>query len=340
MTNYGAFAFAWDGENRLTGVSSNGVPTASYQYDYMSRRYLKVTGSATNGFLYDGWNLISESKVQGLTSNVSYYVWGLDLSGSLQGAGGIGGLLAAHFGGTTSVSSVFYAFDANGNYYGYRYYMPESGRWASRDPIGEKGSLNVYAFCVDSPISIWDAIGLFPKTKCQKGASDAEAGNSSDPYVKQYVGVLMSNKCAFTINCYECKECLQQGMNTPGDATDPGVGYGPGKGSCRIRICASAIFDYQFTVLLRHELAHCVSYCGGAHQHDCEGSLCLELYAYSSDHHCDIYGGNPTLYRKCLRDSARGSARKTGCVGKTDAEMDAIMTDAFITKCLTTGGKP
>jgi len=116
------------------------------------------------------------------------YVWGLDLSGSLQGAGGIGGLITATF---DSSNTVFYVHDANGNvtellddsgatvaeyvydpfgatvsmtgtmatqnvyrfsskcfdeetglyYYGYRYYSPTTGRWPSRDPIGERGSL-------------------------------------------------------------------------------------------------------------------------------------------------------------------------------------------------------
>jgi len=35
-------------------------------------------------------------------------------------------------------------------YYGYRYYSPELGRWISRDPIEEKGGLNVYAFVNNS----------------------------------------------------------------------------------------------------------------------------------------------------------------------------------------------
>lgn len=41
----------------------------------------------------------------------NHYVWGLDLSGSIQGAGGIGGLLAASLDGST----VAYCHDANGN---------------------------------------------------------------------------------------------------------------------------------------------------------------------------------------------------------------------------------
>jgi len=67
-------------------------------------------------FLYDGWNLIAET-INSATNNsaTNLFVWGLDLSGSLQGAGGIGGLLSATLGGTSSISSIFYAFDANGN---------------------------------------------------------------------------------------------------------------------------------------------------------------------------------------------------------------------------------
>jgi hypothetical protein len=69
MTNCGAFAFSWDGENRLAGVSSNGQVVAGYAYDYMGRRYQKVVGGTTNIFLYDGWAMVRESNVQGLTSN-------------------------------------------------------------------------------------------------------------------------------------------------------------------------------------------------------------------------------------------------------------------------------
>jgi RHS repeat-associated protein len=31
-------------------------------------------------------------------------------------------------------------------YYGYRYYDPVTGRWPSRDPIGEEGGNNLYEF--------------------------------------------------------------------------------------------------------------------------------------------------------------------------------------------------
>jgi len=89
----------------------------------MSRRAQKKVSTFTSGswsltssttYLYDGWNLIKEVKYpepRTLTTESCYYVWGLDLSGSLQGAGGIGGLLARVKDG--SVQN--YTYDGNGN---------------------------------------------------------------------------------------------------------------------------------------------------------------------------------------------------------------------------------
>ena len=111
LTNSGVFAYTWDAENRLVSVSSNGTVLASYKYDYMSRRYQKAAGTTTNTFLYDGWNVISEVSRQSSVVSTNAYTWGMDLSGSLQGAGGIGGLLAARISGT----NVLYCYDANGN---------------------------------------------------------------------------------------------------------------------------------------------------------------------------------------------------------------------------------
>jgi RHS repeat-associated protein len=45
--------------------------------------------------------------------------------------------------------------------YGYRYYDPLTGRWPSRDPIEEKGGLNLYGFVANNPIVYTDNLGLF-----------------------------------------------------------------------------------------------------------------------------------------------------------------------------------
>ncbi|GAA5484539.1 hypothetical protein Hsar01_03783 [Haloferula sargassicola] len=45
-------------------------------------------------------------------------------------------------------------------YYGYRYYHPYLGRWISRDPIGERGGLNLYGFVGNDGVNRWDYLGL------------------------------------------------------------------------------------------------------------------------------------------------------------------------------------
>jgi RHS repeat-associated protein len=199
-------------------------------------------------YVYDGWNMIAESSRgtearwtdgaagcsvgvraraerpnqldhttatgTGLAgaSVVRTQVWGQDLSGTMQGAGGVGGLLAVRHEGQTYVplmdgngnvmglqglggakdgqTVARYDYDAFGNritntapelgedvnpfgfstkftdeetglvYYGYRYYAPEVGRWVSRDPIGEKGGINLYGMVGNDAVNRVDVLGL------------------------------------------------------------------------------------------------------------------------------------------------------------------------------------
>jgi hypothetical protein len=43
----------------------------------------------------------------------------------------------------------------------YRAYDPFSGRWLSRDPAGEKGGINLYAYVGDAPVNYLDPWGLW-----------------------------------------------------------------------------------------------------------------------------------------------------------------------------------
>jgi len=45
---------------------------------------------------------------------------------------------------------------------GHRYYSPELGRWMSRDPIGQRGGVNLLGFALNSPVSTVDALGNMP----------------------------------------------------------------------------------------------------------------------------------------------------------------------------------
>lgn len=219
----GRFTYDWNAENRLTQVTTPGnlpslLPRVKVKssYDHQGRRIVQTIQDyngtdwplrETRRFIYDGWNLIGETRtVTNGTASTNWYVWGLDLSGSIQGAGGVGGLMFAQFPGN---SKNYYAFDGNGNvselvgvngqvrahyeydpfgnsttesgtlaltnpfrfstkywdadtklsYYGYRYYSPGMGRWASRDPIGELGEMNVYSMIENSTVNDVDVIG-------------------------------------------------------------------------------------------------------------------------------------------------------------------------------------
>jgi RHS repeat-associated protein len=51
--------------------------------------------------------------------------------------------------------------------YGYRYYLPELGKWPSRDPIEEEGGVNLYAFVGNDAVNWIDVNGL-ARGKCDK----------------------------------------------------------------------------------------------------------------------------------------------------------------------------
>ena len=90
-------------------------------YDHKGRRVRKTTAEAETTFLYDGWNLIYEREVSGAVTNETPYYWGKDLSGALQGAGGVGGLLYLTIDGVPyvpnydNIGNITRYLDANGN---------------------------------------------------------------------------------------------------------------------------------------------------------------------------------------------------------------------------------
>jgi len=120
LTNDGHWRYTWDAENRLVRMTNyTGVgpqQSLTFEHDWKGRRIHKqvsASGTVTNNvtFVYDGWNPIAQ--LSATNSNViRSYVWGLDLSGSEQGAGGVGGLLEVN---DTANGVHFAAYDGNGN---------------------------------------------------------------------------------------------------------------------------------------------------------------------------------------------------------------------------------
>jgi hypothetical protein len=113
-----------DANRRLNTTSLSASPNASklkldFSYDHQGRRIQKLVSTnsgsgyvaqSTNRFVYDGWNLVAILNPQ--SAVLQSFCWGLDLSGTLQGAGGVGGLLAVN---DTANGVHFCAYDGNGN---------------------------------------------------------------------------------------------------------------------------------------------------------------------------------------------------------------------------------
>jgi RHS repeat-associated protein len=113
-------ALTYDGENRLIKVIT-GSTTVEYIYDAFSRRVAKTVGSTRTYYIYDGWNCVAEFTGAVHTSGTApaltrtfTHTWGLDLSGSMQGAGGVGGLLQTTAHGSLPTHH-YPLYDGNGN---------------------------------------------------------------------------------------------------------------------------------------------------------------------------------------------------------------------------------
>ncbi len=199
LTNDGVRAYTWDEADRLIEVRDLQTDEILVQnrYDGLGRRRERIMASAvgggdpgsTNRYVYDGWLVVAV--LDGDSDVLEQYVHGMDLSGTREGAGGIGGILHVsplpggagggffHYDGNGNVTTITdhqgatisrleydpfgrvlvtdgpyaprYQFSSKEydaatrlNYYGYRYYSPQIGRWINRDPNGERSGLNLY----------------------------------------------------------------------------------------------------------------------------------------------------------------------------------------------------
>ena len=109
--------YIYDDENRLVNVSLAGSYNTSFLYDGLGRLRKRSENSSgtTNEYIYDGMRVIQERDANN-TPTVSY-TRGPDLSTTLEGAGGIGGLLARSSGYSSGnwTTNYFYHADGNGN---------------------------------------------------------------------------------------------------------------------------------------------------------------------------------------------------------------------------------
>ena len=118
MVSDGRHGYEYDSANQLVGITETNSSRSVFAYDGLGRRRIRREYSwVANSwqqtsevrYVYDGMLVIQERDQNG-TPRVTY-TRGADLSGGLQGAGGIGGLLAR----TDGSGSAYYHADGGGN---------------------------------------------------------------------------------------------------------------------------------------------------------------------------------------------------------------------------------
>jgi RHS repeat-associated protein len=176
---------AYDGLSRRI-TSSDGTDTVHYYYDQSWRaveEYLNTDSTPNSRFLWglrSRWDLAKRERNDSGSLNEKRYVLydAMDPVAICDEDGDITQRFEySPFGETTFLNDDFSpdATPADWNWlfhgefrdretgyynYGYRYYNPTTGRWPNRDPIGERGGLNLYGFVGNSPTSRFDRRGL------------------------------------------------------------------------------------------------------------------------------------------------------------------------------------
>lgn len=208
--------FEWDAENRLLAVNYSGTGNRTeYDYDGLGRRIQiveKTSGSVTSTkkFVWVGNRMAEERDAAGTTVTRRFndqgeqiggtaYFYAKDHLGSIRELTDTTGAIRARYtydpyGVRTKVSG---DLDASLGYTGHHYharsdlvlskyrpYIPELGRWISRDPIGEAGGINLYGYVQNNPTGYVDSLGLY--ITYRGGGSQAFWNNYRAAYAKTW----------------------------------------------------------------------------------------------------------------------------------------------------------
>ena len=192
ISDGGTRTFEWDGANRLVAINYTGFTTRSeFSYDGLSRvvKIAEKTGATINStrkFVWHGQGKLEFRDAaaavtmrifpQGQHNGTTPYFFTRDHLGSVREVLSGGGTVVARydydpFGRSTTIlgttptdmnfTGLYRHAKSNLDLAVYRAYDPDLGRWLNRDPIGEKGGLNLYVYVLNNPPGYVDPLGLF-----------------------------------------------------------------------------------------------------------------------------------------------------------------------------------
>ncbi len=181
--------YGYDFENRLTSAGPSQKPNKfAYVYDWVGRRTKRTVSGNVTKYYYEGFDVLFQTNAAStLTKNFtngsridevlsvnkrSYLYDGL---GSVTALTKDSGQTSATYNydvfgsvrsrsGTVTNDNLFTGrpFDNETGLYYYRnrYYSPSQGRFITKDPIGLRGGINLYAYVYNNPIGLIDPLGL------------------------------------------------------------------------------------------------------------------------------------------------------------------------------------
>jgi len=151
--------YLWDGDQivqeRLSGNDSSNIADKYFENGFQT----VGGGNVTGNYFYTKDHLGSVREVVDgsgtLQGRFDYGPWGettyMDYSG--------GNMAEPQFGYAGYMQT---AYVPNEYFTKYRIYEPSIHRWLSRDPIGERGGLDLYGYVGNDPINWYDSRGLTP----------------------------------------------------------------------------------------------------------------------------------------------------------------------------------
>jgi RHS repeat-associated protein len=192
--------YAWDAENRLVKINniSSGTKTV-LAYDGLDRRAAITTttvGSPTTQYhlwcggrpcqLRNADNTVARSfyrEGEFIAGSATRLYYGPDQLGSVRDALAVGSVSTTvqtynydPYGNPTQsppagsqarfrYAGMFYHQDSGLYLTQYRAYDPRTGRWLSRDPLGEAGGANIFGYVGNNPVNDLDPLGLLQFSK-------------------------------------------------------------------------------------------------------------------------------------------------------------------------------
>lgn len=131
---------------------------------------------------------------------------------------------------------------------GARFYNPDTGRWFQRDPIGERGGINLYGFVENQPCDLYDYLGMATVAAwncCQAAKLRLFRRYTMDVLELVALGCIDGNKVRCSSNC-------------PDRSRGQIGGYNPEDGGICIDPSAD---DRQMEITWKHEVQHAQDQC-------------------------------------------------------------------------------